>query len=153
MAGKPTPPQVLDMLLPAAHSAVRMARQVARKFARDAGVRGESLDTLVLVISELLANAVDHGGGNAALEESDLSSPVTMHLVLEASRSGWVAQVADQGGGDPEALRSRLAPGDLPDLDDERGRGFFLMQAMVDELTIERSPDGKGILIRAVKRS
>jgi anti-sigma regulatory factor (Ser/Thr protein kinase) len=152
MAERSKPPQVLDMLLPAAHSAVRMARQVVRKFARDAGVRGESLDTLTLVISELLANAVDHGGGHAALEEKDLVSPVTMHLVLEASRSGWTAQVADQGGGDPDELRARLGPGELPDLDDERGRGFFLMQAMVDELSIARSPDGKGILITAIKR-
>lgn len=153
MAARPKPPQVLDMLLPAAHSAVRMARQVARKFARDAGVKGESLDTLTLVISELLANAVDHGGGGAAMEEADLVTPVTMHLVLEASRQGWVAQVSDQGGGDPEALRAQLRPGELPDLDDERGRGFFLMQAMVDELSIEKSADGKGLLIRATKRS
>lgn len=149
----PKHPEVLDMLLPAAHSAVRMARQVARKFARDAGVRGDDLETLVLVVSELLANAVDHGGGNAAMEEEDLESPVTMHLVLEASRSGWTAQVSDQGGGDPDELRERLKPGEVPDLDDERGRGFFLMQTMVDELTVDRSADGKGILVKAVKRT
>ena len=141
------------MLLPAAHSAVRMARQVARKFARQAGVRGESLETLTLVVSELLANAVDHGGGNAALEEQDLTSAVTMHLVLEASASGWKAQVSDQGGGNPEDVRGRLQPGELPDLDDERGRGFFLMVAMVDELSVDRSVDGKGLTITAVKRA
>lgn len=141
------------MLLPAAHSAVRMARQVARKFASEAGVRGDSLETLVLVVSELLANAVDHGGGNAALEEADLESPVTMHLLLEASSSGWTAQVSDQGGGDPEELRVHLVPGELPDLDDERGRGFFLMLAMVDELSVDQSADGKGLAIKAVKRS
>lgn len=147
------PPEVLEMQLPAAHSAVRMARQVASKFAKEAGVRGESLETLSLVISELLANAVDHGGGGAAMEESDLAAPVTMHLVLEASRAGWCAQVSDQGGGDPEALRARLNPDVLPDLEDERGRGFFLMMAMVDELRIDRSADGRGLTITAVKRS
>ncbi|HTF89996.1 MAG TPA: ATP-binding protein [Planctomycetota bacterium] len=153
MARIPKPPKVLEMLLPAAHSAVRMARQVARKFARETGVRGESLETLTLVVSELLANAVDHGGGNAALDEKDLSSPVTMQLVLEASSSGWRAQVSDQGGGDPEEVRTRLTPGELPDLDDERGRGFFLMAAMVDEISVERSADGKGLKITAIKRA
>ena len=153
MARRSKPPEVLDMLLPAAHSAVRMARHVARKFARDAGVRGDSLETMVLVVSELLANAVDHGGGNAALEEADLATPVTMHLVLEASSQGWTAQVSDQGGGDPDELRTHMVPGEIPDLDDERGRGFFLMLAMVDELTVDRSVDGKGLTIKAVKRS
>jgi anti-sigma regulatory factor (Ser/Thr protein kinase) len=153
MPAESKPPEVLDMLLPAAHSAVRMARQVARKFAQEAGVRGDSLETLILVVSELLANAVDHGGGNAAMEESDLAEPVTMHLVLEASRAGWCAQVSDQGGGDPEELRAMIAPGEIPDLEDERGRGFFLMLAMVDELRIDPSPDGKGLLITALKRS
>jgi anti-sigma regulatory factor (Ser/Thr protein kinase) len=153
MARSPKPPEVLDMQLPAAHSAVRMARQVSRKFARDAGVRGESLETLTLVVSELLANAVDHGGGKAALEEKDLTSPVTMHLMLEASPAGWKAAVSDQGGGNPEDVRSRLAPGELPDLDDERGRGFFLIFAMVDELSVDRSADGMGLKITAIKRS
>ncbi len=153
MPTQPKPPEVLEMLLPAAHSAVRMARQVARKFALEAGVRGESLETLVLVVSELLANAVDHGGGKAAMEEADLESPVTMHLVLEASRVGWMAQVSDQGGGNPDELRVHLTPGEMPDLDDERGRGFFLMLTMVDELTVDLSADGKGLMIRATKRS
>ncbi|HUR26803.1 MAG TPA: ATP-binding protein [Planctomycetota bacterium] len=153
MAKRSKPPEVLEMQLPAAHSAVRMARQVSRKFARDAGVRGESLETLTLVISELLANAVDHGGGEAALEEKDLTRPVTMHLLLEASASGWKAAVSDQGGGDPVEVRLLLAPLDVPDLEDERGRGFFLMSAMVDELTVDRSPDGKGLTITAVKRA
>ena len=41
--------------------------------------------------------------------------------------------VDDQGGGDPEDLRGFVTPSDeLPDLDDERGRGFFLMAQMVD---------------------
>ena len=155
MPARPKPPEVLDMQLPAAHSAVRMARQVARKFAHEAGIRGESLEDLTLVVSELLANAVDHGGGGAAMDEADLAEPVTMHLILEASRAGWSVQVSDQGGGDPAELRARIAPREqpeLPDLDDERGRGFFLMMAMVDELRVDRSADGKGLSITALKR-
>jgi anti-sigma regulatory factor (Ser/Thr protein kinase) len=153
MPRRAKPPEVLDMLLPAAHSAVRMARQVARKFAREAGVRGESLETMVLVVSELLANAVDHGGGKAAIEAQDLTVPVTMHLWLEASRAGWTVRVSDQGGADPAELRRHLVINDVPDLDDERGRGFFLMLSMVDDLSIDRSDDGKGIKITASKRS
>ena len=39
----------------------------------------------------------------------------------------------------------------LPDLEDERGRGFFLLMQMVDELRVDRTADGSGLLFIAVK--
>ena len=42
-------------------------------------------------------------------------------------------------------------PGGFPDLDDERGRGFFLLAQMVDEFRVERSEDGLGLAFVARK--
>lgn len=147
-------PQELRLDLPAAHSAARMARHLVRQFARAGGLPESELDQLTLVADELLTNAVDHGGGGAALEESEMSAPTRMHMLLFVSANSWEMRVADQGGGDPEVVRSMIAPEDgLPDLEDERGRGFFLMAQMVDSLEVRRSDDGRGIELIAKRKA
>ena len=144
---------VLRLDLPAAHSAGRMAREVVRRFALVRGVEQDEISNLELITSELLGNAVDHGGGNAAMEESDLSRVVRMSLVLTLDPSGWCLRVSDQGGGDPAELEALIHPvDDIPDLEDERGRGFFLLAQMVDELLVAVSEDGRGLAFTAVRR-
>ena len=138
--------------LPAAHSASRMARQVVRKFVEGRGMEEKEIGTLELITSELLGNAVDHGGGESAMDESDLKRSVRMKLALEVEDAGWRLQVSDQGGGDPAEMESLIHPDGFPDLEDERGRGFFLMGEMVDELSVEKSADGLGLSFIAVRR-
>jgi anti-sigma regulatory factor (Ser/Thr protein kinase) len=148
--GAPRPELRLD--LPAAHAAARMARHLVRKFARESGLDGSELEHLVLIADELLTNAVDHGGGGGSMEETDLERPVRMGLVLAIERSSWEIRVSDQGGGDPRAIDALIHPPDLPDLDNERGRGFFLMAQMVDALEVRRSEDGLGLVLIARRR-
>ncbi len=135
----------LNLDLPAAHSASRMARQVVGQFATENGIPEDELSTLELVVSELLSNAVDHGGGGSAMEESDLTSDVRMKLRLQVDAKGWELRVADQGGGAPSDLAPYLDDSELPDLEDERGRGSFLLIQMVDKLSVIASEDGKGL--------
>jgi anti-sigma regulatory factor (Ser/Thr protein kinase) len=137
--------------LPAAHSAARMACQVVRQFAVEGGIRGKEVETMVLVASELLSNAVDHGGGGSAMVEEDLAEPVRMTLEVTLLDDRWELAVADQGGGDPAELRALLGRG-MPDLEDERGRGLYLLESMLTSLGVERSPDGKGIVVTAVRQ-
>ncbi len=144
-------PQELRLDLPAAHSASRMARQVVGKFAAERGLGEDEVSTLELVASELLSNAVDHGGGGSAMEESDIEGDVRMLLHLSVAPGGWALSVSDQGGGDPDEMAPFLDDTGIPDLEDERGRGFFLLVQMVDELTVARSADGKGLTFRACK--
>lgn len=145
-------PQELRLDLPAVHSAARMARHLVRQFARAGGLTGEELDHLVLVADELLSNAVDHGGGGAARSEAELERPVRMKMLLDVSARGWEMRVADQGGGDPAVVDELIHPRDLPNLEDERGRGFFLMAQMVDSLRVAKSPDGLGLELIALRR-
>lgn len=149
MSGPALPELRLD--LPAAHSAARMARQLVREFALRGGLGEAEVDNLLLVADELLSNAVDHGGGGAALDESDLQSQVTMQLVLVLRDGGWVLDVADEGRGDPDEVDALLHPAGLPDLEDERGRGFFLISGLCQSLTVRRREDGKGLVITAVR--
>lgn len=148
---EPTPHE-LRLDLPAAHSAGRMARQVVSEFARRQGLVEDELATLELVASELLSNAVDHGGGGAAMEESDLADDVRMVLELSIRRGGWELAVSDQGGGRPEDVAHYLDPEHEPDFLDERGRGFFLLVRLVDTLEVIASSDGRGLLFVARRR-
>ena len=144
------PPRVLELKLAAAHAAARVGRQMARHFARLDGLDEEEVDHLSLVASELLSNAVDHGGG-AAMETAEAG--VRMALILELGFDYWKLAVSDQGGGEPADLEKFLAPDALEAaLEDERGRGFFLMRQMVDELTVTRSADGRGLTVSVVRR-
>ncbi len=144
-------PNELRLELPAAHSAERMARAVLREFAKKKRVPAQEIATLEFVASELLSNAVDHGGGGRAMEESELVGDVRVVLVLAVRPLGWSMRVSDTGGGDPHVVRARIASAEAPDLDDERGRGFFLMKQMLDGLHVESTPDGRGLEFLAIR--
>lgn len=140
----------LSLELPAAHRGVRIARNVLRSLARLWGLGDHEIGDLLLVVSELLANGIDHGGGDAAMTEDDLEDDVrvTLHFVLRAGE--WSLSVSDRGGGDPEEVR-RYMRSQVPDLEDERGRGLFLLASMVDRMEVERSADGLGLTLTATK--
>jgi len=129
-----------------------MARQMLRKFALKEGLPEEEVDRIEFVAGELLDNAVDHGGGNAARDESDLDEDVRMSIRVAFTGSTWTVGVEDQGGGDHVEMNTFLqAQKEMPDLEDERGRGFFLILNMVDEIGVERSEDGLGLLFRVTR--
>ncbi|MDF1799305.1 MAG: ATP-binding protein [Planctomycetota bacterium] len=135
-------PSHLALELPCVHRAVRVGRRVVQTFARTDEVPDEEIERLMLVTSELLANAVDHGGGGGAFTEADLESEVVMFLRLEIDAKGWHLEVEDQGGGDPTESAATLA-GDKPiDPEDERGRGLFLVREMVGHMAVRAGERG-----------
>ena len=145
--------RVLRLELPAAHSDVRIARNLVRRFSRMLAMQEDELDQLVLVVSELLANAIDHGGGEAAMSTAELKGDVRMSCVLMVRDEGWELSVTDQGGGDVEEVRRFIDPPDgAPDLEVDRGRGFFLMATMVDTFEVHPSEEGSGLTFTACRR-
>lgn len=141
----------LSLDLPAAHRGVRVARNVVQRFARLLGMSQEDADALTLVVSELLANAIDHGGGAAAMTEDELKEDVRVRLHFELDATRWTLAVSDQGGGDAEELRGQLETADFFDLEHDRGRGLFLLKASVDELEVLESEAGDGLTFRVTK--
>ncbi len=141
----------LNLDLPAAHRGVRVARNVVRHFARLQGIPHSEVDYLILVVSELLANVIDHGGGGAAMSEEDMTGDVRMCMGLTVDPSGWSLSVTDEGGGDAADVHALLNPEGIPDLEDDRGRGLFLLAQMVDGLTVEPNAQGTGLTFLARK--
>ena len=143
--------QVLRLELSATHESVRVARHMVRSFARLRGVEDRERDNLVLVTSELLANAVDHGAGGVLMDDADNLDKLVMRLTLKVTSKGWQLEVSDQCGGDAEALQRGLDESELPDLEDDRGRGLYLLRSSVDRLAVKESEDGKGLSVLAVR--
>lgn len=83
------------------------------------------LDPLLLVVSELVGNAVRHG-----------RPPVAM--LLRRTGPGVRVEVHDENAGSPPA------GGGLPDDDAESGRGLYLVEAVATDSGVEQIPgDGK----------
>ena len=138
----------LSLDLPAVHEQVVVARRALRIFARMQGVSGRTLDNLLLVASELLSNAVDHGGGDSSMDLQEATN-ARMTMSFEVADKRWSLSVSDQGRGNVAEVRQLLHPSGPPNLEDERGRGFFLLSEMVDEVDVAPSADGRGLCITA----
>ncbi len=146
------PQHELTLNLPAAHRGVRIARSVVQRFSRMQGLPQTEADALVLVVSELLGNAIDHGGGEAAMTEEDLDGDIRMRLNFVMSADSYTLSVTDQGGGNAEEIGKLLDTADFFDLEDDRGRGLFLLKQSVDAFDVLPSPDGTGLTFRVSKR-
>ena len=142
-------PRSLSLDLPCVHEAVREGRRGAEELARDAGLPEDEVERLMLVVSELLANAVDHGGGGGAFTIADLEGDVRMQVRLELDTKGWTLEVEDQGGGRVDTTTKLLEGADADDLDDERGRGLFLVRELVSRVVVTQGERG---LVLAARR-
>lgn len=106
------------------------ARQAVRECAVRLGLEDES-DDLVLVVSEMVTNAVRHGQPPVALD-------------LRADGRSVTVCVCD---GSPQPPRPRHA-----DEDAEGGRGMALLEILAAEHGVHRSPPGKTVWARLRRR-
>ena len=113
------------MTLPTASHAVRLARQTTRDSL--ATWRLASLEeTAVLLVSELVTNAVRHARGSNAIT-----------LELEASQSRLRIEVTDT---DPRWPQPRTPAGF-----DESGFGFVLVDALAGKWGVRETATGKAV--------
>jgi serine/threonine-protein kinase RsbW len=109
-----------------------------------AGMDDDASHWISVAIRESVINAIKHGNRN------DVSKHVFVEF--EASDRGGPhlsIRVRDQGDGfDPETLADPLAPENLLK---SSGRGIFLIRNFMDDVRLQRAPEG-GMEIRMVKR-
>jgi serine/threonine-protein kinase RsbW len=112
---------------------------------RQAGFDDDQLHWVSVAVRESVINAIKHGN------EQDESKRVVVEFspVPSDNPEELVIRVADQGPGfDPEALADPLAPENVLK---SSGRGIFLIRNFMDEVLLQRVPDG-GMEIRMVKK-
>ena len=108
---------------------ITQLRGVVRGHAGDAGLAEDRVVDVELVVTELLSNSIDHGGGSGTMRlwtDND-------HLVCEV-RDGGVFT-------DPLAGRRPTEPGQL------RGRGLLLVNHLADLVRIHNDSDGTAVRV------
>ena len=118
---------------------------VSDHLARGVGLVEDSLHWVSVAIRESVINAIKHGN------KSDASK----HVFVEFETGPRTAlpelaiRVRDQGEGfDPETVANPLDPENLLK---SSGRGIFLIRNFMDDVQLQRAPEG-GMEIRMVKR-
>ncbi|MCA8977814.1 MAG: ATP-binding protein [Planctomycetes bacterium] len=136
----------VELSFSADQDALRRARGEAREHAARLGAPQRVCDTVALVVDELVNNAIEHG---AAYRRADL--PLTVRIAV--TPGGIAVEFYDREMPD-EAVRelhdalSQAGQG-APALENERGRGLFLLSVYLDMLQVERDAGG-GMCLRGL---
>ena len=118
---------------------------VSDHLARGAGLDEDALHWVSVAIRESVINAIKHGN------KSDASKHVYVEFETgaHAAPPELTIRVRDEGEGfDPETLANPLDPENLLK---SSGRGIFLIRNFMDDVRLQRAPEG-GMEIRMVKR-
>jgi serine/threonine-protein kinase RsbW len=111
---------------------------------RDIGLDEDSVHWVGVAIRECVINAIKHGN------QHDISKRVFVEFATALQGvPEMIIRVRDQGKGfDPEQVADPLAPENLLK---GSGRGIFLIRNFMDEVDLQRAPQG-GMEVRMVKR-
>lgn len=117
---------------------------VSDHLGRRVGLDEEALHWVGVAVRESVINAIKHGNAN------DTHKHVHVEFTpLDGAAPGLAIRVRDEGPGfDPDSLADCCADENLLK---SGGRGIFLMRSFMDELVLQRAPEG-GMEVRMVKR-
>jgi len=118
---------------------------VSDHIGRMAGLDDDAVHWVGVAVRESVINAIKHG--NALDERKRVHVEFTP---LDGESPGVAIKVRDEGCGfDPSTLPDPLAPQNLLK---SSGRGIFLMRSFMDEMVLQRAPQG-GMEVVMVKRA
>ena len=111
---------------------------------RMSGLDEDAIHWVSVAVRESVINAIKHGNAQ------DASKRVHVEFTpLDGEQPGIAIRVRDEGCGfDPAALPDPLAPENILK---STGRGIFLIRTFMDELVLQRAPQG-GMEVMMVKR-
>lgn len=114
---------------------VQYARETAREFLR-AYVDPTDIGLIELALGEACTNAIEHGSPHGERN----------HFVLRCSvaapRPQLILEVEDEGR---EFALTDLSLAETPDLNAESGRGLFLINRIMDQVTLHQGAEGLAI--------
>jgi serine/threonine-protein kinase RsbW len=118
---------------------------VSDRIGRDVGLDDDAVHWVGVALRESVINAIKHGNQHDASKHVIVEFESPHNAVPEL-----VIRVRDQGEGfDPDTLSDPLAPENLLKAS---GRGIFLIRNFMDDVQLQRAPEG-GMEIRMTKRA
>ncbi len=123
-----------------------LVQVVSDEMGRLVGLTDDSLHWVSVAVRESVINAVKHG--NREVEDKRVT--VEFALPADGEPKRLTVRVIDQGEGfDPGAVADPLAPENLLK---SSGRGIFFMRQFMDDLHLQRTPQG-GMEVVMVKHA
>jgi serine/threonine-protein kinase RsbW len=137
--------QVVRLEFTSALEMVDFVQVVSDHIGRTAGLDEDTIHWVGVAIRESVVNAIKHGNRNDSSKHVFVEFQAAQHDGIP----DLTISVRDQGEGfDPEAIANPLEPENLLK---SSGRGIFLIRNFMDEVSLQRAPEG-GMEIRMVKR-
>ena len=131
--------------LPSCLGMLDAAQSLSEHVGRMAGLDEESLHWVGVAVRESMINAIKHGN------HEDPGKRVFLELtpLPDEEPPGLAIRIRDEGCGfDPDTIPDCVAPENLLKAS---GRGIFLIRSFMDEVVLQRAPEG-GMELRMVKR-
>lgn len=117
---------------------------VSDQVCKEVGLDEDAVHWVGVAVRESVANAIKHGNHGDAAKKVFVRFAATFGSAAELAIT-----VRDQGEGfDPEEVADPLAPENLLK---GSGRGIFLIRSFMDEVLLQRAPEG-GMEMRMIKR-
>ena len=139
-----THPLSIRLEFTSAYEMLDILQSVSDHVCKEVGLDEDSIHWVSVAVRESVANAIKHGNKNDAGKKVFVEFDGTFNTARELS-----IRVRDQGEGfDPEDVADPLAPENLLK---GSGRGIFLIRSFMDEMVLQRAPEG-GMEMRMVKR-
>lgn len=138
-------PRSLRLEFTSAFEMLDLVQVVSDHIGRDVGLDDDAVHWVGVAIRESVINAIKHGNQN----DSGKRVFVDFETAVGSAAAELKIRVRDQGPGfDPEHVANPLAPENLLKAS---GRGIFLIRSFMDDVTLQRAPEG-GMEIRMTKR-
>lgn len=131
--------------LPSSFEWLDLVQLLSDRIAVLAGLDEDGMHWVSVAVRESVINAIKHGN------REDHAKAVTVEFALEPRTRAerLTVRVLDEGEGfDPGAIADPLAPENILK---SSGRGIFFMRSFMDDVSIERRPEG-GMAVRMSKK-
>jgi serine/threonine-protein kinase RsbW len=131
--------------LPSSFDLLDLVQVVSDRLSGMAGLDEDTTHWVSVAVRESVINAIKHGN------REDLAKQVTVEFELRPRHQPdeLVVQVLDQGiGFNPDEVANPLDPENVLK---SSGRGIFFMRSFMDDVSIQRRPEG-GMAVRMSKK-
>ena len=136
---------LIRLVLPSSFELLDLVQLLSDRMSALAGLDEDATHWVSVAVRESVINAIKHGNREDRLKH------VTVEFVLSprAQPEEFVVQVLDEGAGfDPDAIANPLDPENVLK---SSGRGIFFMRNFMDDVSVDRRPEG-GTAIRMTKK-
>ncbi|HUF48724.1 MAG TPA: ATP-binding protein [Vicinamibacterales bacterium] len=136
---------VIRLELPSSFDLLDLVQLLSDRCSSVAGLDEDSTHWVSVSVRESVINAIKHGNREA----TDKKVTVAFSLTPPESPTDFLIEVLDEGDGfSPEAVADPLDPANVLK---SSGRGIFFMRSFMDDVSMERRPEG-GMAVRMRKK-